>query len=227
MFIKSRYIFETKNTRFRRHCTNIVLFLVGFFVLYSIVCLVFVDVSYDESRKSEAALFNRSPDLIVVFTGAKGRIPLAVEIARKYRQPRIFITGVFSKNSINTILGPSEFTKDIDRDFLTIDYLARNTFENALATYRYVQNNQGISKILIISHDYHIMRIKKLMEEIPMESNIYEFYYMGVETDYTSLKNVVTLYKEVFKLARTYIFLWIWNRETDIISASHSGDNVW
>ena len=35
-----------------------------------------------------------------------------------------------------------------------------------------------------------------------MEDDLYEFHYMGVETNYTSFKNIVLLYKEVFKLAK-------------------------
>ena len=133
-------------------------------------------------------------------------------MARKYNQSHIFITGVFSKNSVDTLLAPMGLEDGIDRNFLEIDYLARNTFENALATYRYVQNHQGIQKILIISHDYHIMRIKKLMEGIQGSDGLYEFYYMGVETDYSSTRNIKLLYKEVFKLVRTYLFLLMWNR---------------
>ena len=212
MFIKSKYIFETRRTRLKRYLVNTAVLLLGLFGAYSILCLVSINVALREGRNSEAKLFNRGPDLIVVFTGDKGRIPLAVKTAKKYGRPPIFITGVFSKNSVDTLLDPIE-TEGIDRDFLAIDYLARNTFENALATYRYIQQNKGISKVLIISHDYHIMRIKRLMEGIQGGDFPYEFYYTGVKTDYTSFRNMKILYKEVGKLIRTYLFLLMWNKK--------------
>lgn len=216
MFIRSKYIFETKRTRLKRYGANICISFFLFFTFYTIMCLIFISVSNKEGLSSETKLFNRSPDLIVIFTGDKGRIPLGIEMAEKYHQSHIFITGVFSKNSVDTLLDPMKTGGSIDRNFLEIDYLARNTFENALSTYRYVQNNTGLDKILIISHDYHIMRIKKLMEAIQKSEDPYEFYYRGVKTDYRSFRNIKLLYKEVFKLLRTYLFLLMWNRDLDM-----------
>ncbi len=215
MFLKSKYIFETQNTRFNRYFFNILLFVFFLFLFYTISCFIFINVSREEGLSSESKLFHRRPDLIVVFTGDKGRIPLAVKIAKKYDQYRIFITGVFSSNSVKTLIDPIDKDNGIDRKFLEIDYFARNTFENSLATYRYIQNNKGIQKILIVSHDYHIMRIKKIMKEIQSPYDKYEFYYMGVKTNYHSFRNIKLLYKEVFKLVRTYLFLLMWDKGTE------------
>ena len=187
--------------------------LFGLFMVYTLLCLIFINISHEESMASEFKLFDRRPDLIVVFTGDKGRIPKALEMAKRYNQPRIFITGVSSKNSIKTLLDPIDKGEGLDRNFLYIDYFARNTFENALATYRYIQNHQVIQKVLIISHDYHIMRIKKIMEAIQNPQENYEFHYIGVKKNYQSFRNIKILYKEVIKLMRTYIFLLLWERE--------------
>ena len=212
MFLKSKYIFETQTTKAQRYFYNILASIVILFVLYSIACMVFVNVSNLESSQSESALFNRPPDLIVVFTGDKGRIPLAIKLAKKYKQSRIFITGVHSRNSVETLINPLNQDELIDSNLLEIDYLARNTFENALATYRFLQKNKDLKRVLIISHDYHIMRIKKLMNGIENTSDKYEFHYTGVKTDYKSFRNLKILFKEVFKLIRTNLFLMMWDK---------------
>ncbi len=209
MFTK-QYIFETTSTKLKRKILNFLLFLTLCAVLYSICCVFFILVSSNENKLAEESLFNRPPDLIVVFTGDQGRIPFALKRAREYRQSQIFITGVHSQNSVQTLLSPLNLGEDIDPNFLEIDYLARNTVENVISTLRYLRAEKSMKRVLIVSHDYHIMRIKLIVNRLKVESEGFEFYYQGVQTQYTNYRNLKILYKEVFKLVRAQLFLLLW-----------------
>ncbi|MBL6988527.1 MAG: YdcF family protein [Bacteriovoracaceae bacterium] len=172
--------------------------------------------SVRENEEASDFFYRRPPDAIVVFTGDGGRIPYAIKKALEYKQENlnIFITGVYSKNTVETLLRPFKINKDIDLGHLEIDYTARNTVENVISTLRYLRGKKGLDKVLIISHDYHIMRIKLIMNKLKTAEDNYQFYYSGIKTDYKNLRNLKLLYKEVFKLIRTYGFLLFWTPET-------------
>jgi uncharacterized SAM-binding protein YcdF (DUF218 family) len=207
----SKYIFETRRTRYWRYFQN-TLFIFGLsLIFYSIFCLAFILVSKKSNESSQEAFFKRPPDLIVVYTGDLGRIPYAIKKAKEYKQSNIFITGVYSKNSVESLLKPLGVSEQLDRKLLNIDYLARNTVENVISTYRHLRMRKGIKRVLIISHDYHIMRIKLIINKLKTSQDKYDFYYSGVETDYSKWRSIKILYKEVFKLVRTWGFLSLWD----------------
>lgn len=165
------------------------------------------------NQETKQTFYDRSPDLIVVFTGDSGRIPLAVKLAKKYKQSNLFITGVYSKNSVDSLLKPLKLGEGFDPNLLTIDYLARNTVENVLSTLRHLRERKGNNKIIVISHDYHVMRIKLIFNKLIEDSDDYNFHFYSVETDYTKLRNIKIMAKEVYKWIRTYGFLVLWSPE--------------
>ncbi len=212
MFEK-KYIFETKSTRFRRYLMNAIFLFFVSFILYTICCFVLILFAESESTEAQKALYNKAPHSIVVYTGQKGRIPFALKKAKEYNQDNVFITGVHSVNSVNSIVQksvPKEIEEEIDDNQMQIDYLARNTVENTISTLRYLRKTPGLKRILIISHDYHIMRIKLIMNKLNVDPS-YEFYYIGISTNYLKANNIQILYKEVFKFFRTMGFLLFWN----------------
>ena len=176
--------------------------------------MLFIVVSERESQSSSAAFFKKPPDLVVIFTGDRGRIKFGLDLAKKLNQNQVFITGVYSKNSVQSLLNHNE--TNLDTSYIEIDYLARNTVENALSTLRYLRKQKSHKKIIIVSHDYHIMRIKLIMSQIQSKDDHYEFYFQGLQTDYYKWRNIKILYKEVFKLIRTYGFLLLWDTDINI-----------
>ncbi|MBT3235511.1 MAG: YdcF family protein [Bdellovibrionales bacterium] len=155
--------------------------------------------------------FKKPPDLIVVFTGDYGRISYALNKSEEYRQPHLFVTGVFSKNTVNSLLTSLKVSERFDSRLIEIDYLARNTVENAIATIRYLRSKKTMNNILLISHDYHIMRIKLIINTILRPTDNYQFYYMGIDSDYLRTRNLKVLITEAFKLMRTFGFLLFWD----------------
>ncbi len=206
-----KYIFETRGTRTLRYIRTVLILLLTLSFIYLIAGYFFVLYSMNENDKSQEHFFKDSPDLIVIFTGQSGRIPFGMSLAKKYDQSNIFITGVYEKNSVQTLLAPLELENKIDHNLLEIDYYARNTVENCISTLRYLREKKGFKNILVISHDYHIPRIKTIFHSIMAEDDDFDIYYSGVDSDYTDLKNLKILYTEVYKYLRTYAFLMIWD----------------
>jgi len=210
---KKRYIFETQRTKILRYLQNIVFISLVSIILYAIMSLIFVLIARNYNQETEKTFYNRSPDLIVVFTGDSGRIPLAVQLAKKYKQSNIFITGVYSKNSVDSLLRPLKINEGIDTNLLTIDYLARNTVENVISTLRHLRERKGNKKIIVISHDYHVMRIKLIFNKLMEADDDYQLYFYSVESDFDNMRNIKIVAKEVYKWIRTYGFLMLWSPE--------------
>ena len=73
-----------------------------------------------------------------------------------------------------------------------------------------------MNKILVISSDYHIMRIKSIFNSLSKEDEKFEFYFSPVPSDWLSIRSYKILYTEVFKLVRTKIFLMYWDQKSPI-----------
>ncbi len=213
-----KYIFETRGTRTIRYIWNTLILLFSLSFIYLVAGYFFVLYSINENDKAQERFFKDAPDLIVIFTGQSGRIPYGISLAKNYDQSNIFITGVYEKNSVQTLLAPLELDDKIDHNLLEIDYYARNTVENCISTLRYLRQKNGFKNILVISHDYHIPRIKTIFHSIMGDDEKYELYYSGVSTDYTDWRNLKILYTEVYKYLRTYAFLMIWDRSDNSLN---------
>jgi uncharacterized SAM-binding protein YcdF (DUF218 family) len=163
-----------------------------------------------EAEITHAAFFNRSPDLIVVYTGDKGRIPFAIKKAKEYQQNRIFISGVYKQNTVDILTSTLNSSEKVDFNQWDIDYEAQNTFENVTETVKYLKENPTLHNILIISHDYHILRIRTLIESRSEIASDINFYYDGPKANFYQLDNLKKLFVESYKLLRTYLFLFFY-----------------
>jgi uncharacterized SAM-binding protein YcdF (DUF218 family) len=216
MILKSKYVFESKGTRMYRHFLSVGIILGSIFLCYSFACSILLLDSRSENKNSIATFVSSPPDLIVVFTGGPKRIEFAVKKAQEFKQPNVFITGVHEKNSVKTLMNPIDPKESESTDHIELDYLARNTVENVISTLNYLRNNRGLNKILIISSDYHIMRIKMIFNTLAKKDEDFEFYFSPVPTNWLSFKSYKILYTEVFKLARTKLFLMYWDQKSPI-----------
>ena len=213
MILKSKYVFESKTTKMYRHLQGLLIILVSVFLTYSFVCSILLLDARNETKNSKMTFVATPPDLIVVFTGGPGRIEYAIKKAQEFKQPNVFITGVHEKNSVKnliTTIDPQE------TDHIELDYTARNTVENVVNTLKYLRNNRGLNKILIISSDYHIMRIKQIIHTLIKEDDKFNFYFSAVTSNYLNFRNIKILYIETFKLVRTKVFLMFWDQKSSI-----------
>jgi len=210
MIFSKRYVFETELTRFYRYWRNLLVLSFITCFAYVIFCLAIVMNSNKEAERAHAAFFNRSPDLIVVYTGDKGRIPFAIKKAKEYQQNRIFISGVYKQNTVDIITSTLNLQEKVDFNQWDIDYEAKNTFENVAETIKYLNENPSLHNILIISHDYHLLRIETLIDSLVKTPGHFNFYYDGPKANYSQMNNLKKLFIESYKLIRTYIFLFFY-----------------
>ena len=181
--------------------------------LYTTLGLYFLHTSHAEEQKTRKAFFKKSPNLIAVFTGDTGRIPFALKTAKSFDFPPLFITGVSSKLATKKILHSLEKKNLKNFSKVKFDYQAKNTLENVIYTLSFASKNKNYEKILIISHDYHILRIKHIIEKMTSKQEVPKFYYYGISKNYFNFRNLKILFKEVYKVVRTYAFLSLWEKE--------------
>lgn len=186
-------------------------FALAIVVIYLSLCFYFVRTAGQLNEASSDFFYKRRPDLIAVFTGDAGRIQYALEKSVELKQPNLFITGVYSKNTVNSIIKTLGISQEINTMHLELDYQAQNTLENVIFTYRYLLTRKDLKSILIISHDYHIPRIKMIFDKLKGKDQDREFFYLGLKTNYSSPRNLKVLAKEVFKTIRTYALLVLWD----------------
>ena len=165
--------------------------------------------AYREREKTDIAFYQKSPHLIVVFTGDAGRISQAISKAQELKSPNIFITGVYRTSSLKAILGPQDWP-NLGAEITTIDSLAQNTVENAIYTFNYLRQNPAIDTVLIISHDYHLLRISQIINHLAQKERPIQFYYWGIKSDFTKWRSWRLLLTECWKLLRSTGFLWLW-----------------
>lgn len=199
-----------------RHLLSLMIVLVSLFLCYSFFCGILLLDARNEGKNSQSTFVQTPPDLIVVFTGDAGRIQFAVKKAQEFKQPNVFITGVHEKNSVKTLLNPID-PHNSETEHIELDYTARNTVENVISTLKYLRSNRGLNKVLIISSDYHIMRIKVIINSLMREDENFEFFFTPVPSDFLTFKHMKILYTETFKLIRTKIFLMFWDQKSQIV----------
>lgn len=199
-----------------RHLLSVMIALGSLFLCYSFFCAILLLDARNEGKNAQATFVQTPPDLIVVFTGDAGRIQFAVKKAQEFKQPNVFITGVHEKNSVKTLMRPIDPLTP-DTEHIELDYTARNTVENVVSTLKYLRSNRGLNKILIISSDYHIMRIKVIINTLMREDEKFQFFFTPVPSDFLTFKHLRILYTETFKLLRTKIFLMFWDQKSQIV----------
>ncbi len=213
--LNRKYIFETKSTRIRRVVLSSLLLLVATMAILT-TFVVYLPISARiEKEKTSGAFFQKSPDAIVVFTGDKGRINYALDIVKKNPSSKLLISGVYASNSIETLI-QNQSTHFPQEELLgtqvDIDYESKNTFQNVKETVSFIKSNPNINNVLIISSDYHILRIKFILGHF-LPGKTPQFYFDSVSLDYSKWNNVRKLLKEAVKLIRTFILIKVMDEE--------------
>lgn len=207
MFNKE-YVFETKSTKLRRLLISGLLSFVFFSaILFSFV--IYIPI-YGRNQKdvTDKGLYQHSPDAIAVYTGDKGRIAYALDLLKHNPSAKLFISGVYATNSFQTLLNKNDmtFAENLEGVQVDLDYESRDTFENVKETVQFLKQNPELKKILIISSDYHILRIKMIFSHY-IEDTDKEFYFDSTITKFNNWKNVKKLLWESLKIIRSIVLL--------------------
>jgi len=213
MFSK-KYIFDIRRKKRRSKLFIAFNFLFLSFIFINITLLIYIyQFADDETLKSNNQFMGQSPDLICVFTGDQGRIEYAISKIHEHPESKLFISGVFEKNSLNTIINNINEKLHNTSHLKTnteIDYFARNTIENVLSTLRHIENQENIKNILIISSSYHLFRINYILSKLNKKEEL-SFYYSAVKKKEWSVRNIKIVIKEVLKFYKALFVLKFWD----------------
>lgn len=198
----------------------IVKILLGFIFLGVFYCLFMTLVlnQYSKYVSNDALTyyFEKSPDIIAVFTGDRGRLEYAFKLIEQHPEAKLLISGVYTKNTIQTLLNSRKIniSESINEanvsQIVELDYHARNTIENVLMTLQYIKHDPTYKKILIISSDYHLLRIKLIVNMLNKDNTLESIQYYGVKSEMNLMKRIYDSAFEGFKILRSIFFSFFW-----------------
>jgi uncharacterized SAM-binding protein YcdF (DUF218 family) len=179
------------------------------------------------------------PDLIIVYTGQKGRLSEGFQLASLYPNAQILISGVnhhhsaYSLSQLTDLENYKNKSKNKDHliEQLSLDYQSKNTIENVYNTLIFLKQNPQFKEIVIISHDYHLYRIQMIFQQLLNNSHIEEIHlpksqllkksyshpwnilFYPVKSQFLTWHSQKIYMKEMIKILRTWWQLTIKERE--------------
>lgn len=121
-------------------------------IVFSLILFPFLFFVYDV-RKIKNLPSDFFCEDIVVLTGGKNRIQLALDSIKRFHAKRVFISGVYKSTKLTDILQ----NKEIGDVSVILGYKAQNTKGNALEV-RGMVEDLGIKEIVLVTSDYHMFR---------------------------------------------------------------------
>ncbi len=210
MFSK-KYIFDIRSKRKNKALWFFSFAALFIFIIHIVFLFYIFRFSDEQTKLSQKKFYQITPDLLAVYTGDQGRLNLALEKTKEYPGPKLFISGVFEKNSLKTLLNNYKVSNlDDIENYVEIDYFARNTIENVISTLSYINKNPPLENILIISSNYHLFRINLILKKLNKNSQ-YKFYFHGVNKKSLAWRDYKIIIKEIFKTYKAVVTLIIWD----------------
>ena len=145
----------------------------------------------------------RKPDLrrtqaIVVLTGGSRRIRTGLELLSQEYGKRLLISGVHRTVRIETILKNENFGTLL-KPKIDLDYTSRNTRENALQTWKWIQNHDYTSLRLVTSHAHMYRSLIEFKRIIPASIQIIPHRVIPESNPQSSqVQKIVVEYNKLF-----------------------------
>lgn len=204
---------------------KIFLYLLFFIGLGTFGILFFVFKTHSlakiENAKALTKIHLNQIDCLIIFTGDTGRIPLGLQMANTHKIPKIFITGVYNRNTLPIILRKNAHLLELPQlqrpknqsQWIEIDYSAQNTIGNVLSTLQFLRKEKLYKKIIIVSSDYHLYRIKFIMQKLRLYQDDFQFYYMPVQTIATNFRSLKLICLEIIKIFNAQGIFLFWEND--------------
>jgi len=209
MIFSRKYVFETKKTRARRFLLNagVVLLLAGF--TYATFLFYILMVAQTERNRAAEGLYQKSPESIVVFTGDKGRLKRALELAKRWPTAKLLISGVHGANNLSTIVaGQVDAQALLDSGTqVELDYDALDTMGNVRETLEHLSlASEKTERLLVVTSDYHVLRVRMIFNKEMGDKTAMKVFYEGVSSSSADMKKLV---KESLKILRGWVILYL------------------
>lgn len=125
------------------------IYIIGFFIfLFSLHSKRYVAMIDRQAEKLDA---------VIVLTGGSGRVPMGLKLLEKKRADLLFISGLYTEDSLDYYNKLLNEYKNIDEKQIYFDTVATTTIENAIEIYKWTLEHK-ISSAYIITSYYHMPR---------------------------------------------------------------------
>ncbi|MBE6447535.1 MAG: YdcF family protein [Alphaproteobacteria bacterium] len=130
-------------------------------------------------------------DNIVVLTGGKNRIKIALDSVHKFHAKSVFISGVHEKTKLRDILAEQD-TGNVE---IILGHKAKNTHENAKEINSWI-NTRNINEVIIVTSDYHMFRS---VYELKKRNPYLKIYELKVFSNFNKRFLILSL-KEFYRM---------------------------
>lgn len=149
----------------------IIAFLIGF-VVFS-----------EKVTNLEIPVINEPVDGIIVLTGGKARLDVAIELLKDKKGKRLLISGVHPDTSRAVLMKVTNADKQLLECCIDLDRSALNTVGNAAESERWIRNND-YKRVIIVTNNYHMPR--SILELSRLMSDVEFIPYPVINTDLRS-----------------------------------------
>ena len=136
------------------------IFLLSFIFTFFFIKLI----NFKQNILSVTKFNNKQIPNIVILTGGTNRIKNGLKIINNFKESKkinykILVSGTgigFTKSSLKKKLGPN-FNPKLIQCCIDLDSVSKNTFTNAIETYKWTKKNDIKEFILITSHSIRLL----------------------------------------------------------------------
>ncbi len=150
--------------------------IVGIFLILAILFILSWVFFIINVRHENKLPNNFRCDNVIVLTGDKDRIKLAMNSIYKFKAKNLFISGVYKTTTLMDIFK----NQDIGDVSIILGYKAKNTYGNAREI-REIAEDLGINEAIIVTSDYHMIRS---LYEIKKENPNLKIYPVKVMSEF-------------------------------------------
>ena len=144
---------------------------ISFFLLLCLIIsffwwLIFLFHTFPKKYYSQNFSTSREEVGIVVLTGGKGRIEKGLELLAEGKGKNLFISGVYLGSKIENKYDFLDESGELFKCCIFYGEEAKNTLENAYEVKSWLEQNQEIDKLILVSSYYHLPRSLIIFQKI-------------------------------------------------------------
>jgi uncharacterized SAM-binding protein YcdF (DUF218 family) len=148
--------------------------IIVFIGLSGVAVMVVGIVLFALSLDRREPLLAISADGVVVLTGGADRIHDALELMKSGKGRRLMISGVNAQSTMEMLRRRWPGHDGLFACCIDLDYQARNTYENAIESRRWVRE-KGFRSLILVTASYHLPRARLEFRHAMPEIELYSY----------------------------------------------------